>query len=313
MLAYFFLQIGNLNLKHMNVVKMLVLVGLSFVTFSCTRPDENSDPVNSGKPEINDSSVLTDDVNSADYWSKTKLVWNDEFDGNELSNDNWIIETSLAGIGYPGWQNFTSEGNLEVSDGTLKIISKKTGEGQKAGDYSSARINSSIAFTYGRLEIRAKLPNGNGSGLWSKLFLLGNNIGIVGYPKSGQISIMEYTSHLQDHIFNTVHTAENVLTGQKIAANSGYIPIETTEEEFHLYGILWTDKYLKFYIDDIDNIIYSFAQPPSPNESNWPFSKSFYFVMDTAIGSEFSDGNGVDDNIFPTTLEIDYVRVYHAE
>ncbi len=297
----------------MNDGKMLILIVLSLFGFGCSSSDENSDQANSGKPEINDLSVSTSDVNSEDYWSNTKLVWNDEFQGNELSSENWIAETSLAGIGYPGWQDFTEKDNVEVSNGTLKIIAKKTGDGQEGGDYSSARLNSTFAFTYGKLEIRAKVPDGDGSGLWSKLFLLGNNIGSVGYPKCGQISFLEYTSHFPNQIFNTVHTAENVLTGQKIAANSGYIPLETAEEEFHLYGILWTDKYLKFYVDDIDNIVYSFTSPSSPNENNWPFSQSFYFVMDTAIGSEFSDGNGVEDDIFPTTFEIDYVRVYHAE
>lgn len=291
--------------------KSLLFLCLSITLLNCSSSDENLN--NFQKPEINDTTVVGSDVNAQDYWTNTKLVWSDEFDGSNLSTENWIIETSLAGIGYPGWQNFTGDENLELSDGALKIISKKTGAGQQKGDYTSARINSSFAFTYGKLEVRAKLPGGNGSGLWSKLLLLGNNIGTVGYPKCGQISFMEYISHIPDKVFNTVHNAENVLTGQKTAANSGFISLETAEEEFHLYGVLWTHEYLKFYVDDIENIVYSFTRPSSPNENNWPFSNSFYFVLDTSIGSEFSDGNGVEDSIFPSTFEIDYVRVYHAE
>ena len=75
--------------------------------------------------------MVGSDVNAQEYWSKTKLVWSDEFNGSDLSAENWIVESSQAGIGYAGWQNFTGEGNLDVSDGTLKIISKKTGVGQK--------------------------------------------------------------------------------------------------------------------------------------------------------------------------------------
>jgi beta-glucanase (GH16 family) len=293
--------------------KLLILTIFSLLIFSCSSSDENSDQVTFGKPEINDTSVRTNDVNSEDYWSNTRLVWSDEFDGNELDMEYWIAETSLAGVGYPGWQDYTANDNVVVSNGTLKIIAKKTGEGQKAGDYTSARLNSTSAFTYGKLEIRAKMPKENGSGFWSKLFLLGNNIGVVGYPKCGQVSLIEYISHVPNQFFNTVHTANNVLTGTKIAANSGFVSLETTEEEFHLYGILWTDKYLKFYVDDIENVAYEFSLPSSPNENNWPFTKSFYFVLDTAVGNEFTDGNGVNDAIFPSTLEIDYVRVYHAE
>ena len=73
------------------------------------------------------------------------------------------------------------------------------------------------------------------------------------------------------------------------------------------------DQEIKFYIDDIENIVYSFSRPSSPNENNWPFSNSFYFVLDTSVGGEFSDGKGVEDSVLPSTFEIDYVRVYHAQ
>lgn len=299
-------------MKLLNNVYFFVLIFLLlFIVNSCSKT--NDAVVQNLKPEIINTKISDGDVNNPNFWENTKIVWNDEFDGANLSTENWNVETSLAGVGYAGWQNFTGEGNIEVSDGALKIISKKTGTGQKLGDYTSARINSAVAFTYGRLEVRAKLPGSDGSGLWSRLILLGNNIGTVGYPKCGQISLMEYTSHTPNNIFNTVHTATNVLSGEKKAANSGFIPLETANEEFHIYGILWTNEYLRFYIDDIENVSYSFLRPSSPNSDNWPFSKSFFFAIDTSIGSEFADGNGVDDSIFPTSLEIDYVRVYHVD
>ncbi|WP_298480321.1 glycoside hydrolase family 16 protein [uncultured Maribacter sp.] len=299
-------------MKLLNNVYFFVLIFLLlFIVNSCSKT--NDADVQKLKPEIINTKISDGDVNNPNFWENTKIVWSDEFNGSTLSKENWVAETSQAGKGFGGWQVFTAEENIEISDGTLKILAKKIGQGQQLGDYTSARLNSTVAFTYGRLEVKAKIlgDNGNGSGLWSKLFLLGNNFRTVGYPKCGQISLMEYTSHTPNNIFNTVHTADNVLAGA--SANSGYYLLETVEEEFHIYGVLWTDKYLKFYLDDIENIIYSFETPSSPNEDNWPFSNSFYFIFDTFIGPDFSDGNGVDDTIFPSTLEIDYVRVYHVE
>ncbi len=250
------------------------------------------------------------DVNAQGFWNQAQLVWQDEFDGNELSTDKWLLETTNKVGDYQGWQKYTLTDNLEISKGTLKITAKKVGEGQKFGDYTSARLNSTFAFKYGRLEMRAKMPDHKGSGLWAKLFMLGDNINAVGYPTCGMLGILEYVSHAPNSTFVTVHSTE-FRPDNNPSANSGFKPLETVDEEFHNYGVLWTDKYVKFYLDYIDNVIYTYNKPSMATDQNWPFAKSQYFVMDIVVGNEFTNSNGVDDTIFPAVMEIDYVRVYH--
>jgi len=293
----------------MKFFKTTILFGLVSLLFFGCKSDDQEDY---GKIEINDTSVVNADVNAADYWSNTELVWSDEFDGNSVSESNWVFEVGSAGKEFTELQNYTEQGSVTVSNGTLKIHAKKTGNGQQEGDYSSARLNSKYAFTYGRLEMRAKLPNANGNGLWVKLWMLGNNIDTVFYPACGEIAFMEYVSHLPNEIYTTVHTAHNSV-GNGVPFNSGPVPLDTAEEEFHNYGVLWTDEYLKFYVDSIDNIIYTLSRPPSANDNNWPFTNSQFFVMNIAVGGIYGGVEGVDDNIFPATMEVDYVRVYHAK
>ncbi len=252
------------------------------------------------------------DVNAADYWDKAELVWSDEFDGNTLSANEWNFETGSHGWGNNEWQNYVANDNVEVSDGTLKIIAKRVGDGQKVGDYTSTRLNSKNSFTYGRMEIRAKIPEHRGNGIWPALWMLGSNIQTVGWPACGEIDIMEYVSFEPNKTYFSIHsTANNHKNGTQIT--SGPIALETIEEEFHNYGILWTDEYLKFYIDDIDNIQLTFQRPDIFNSDNWPFSKSFYFLINIAVGGDWGGREGVDDDIFPATMEVDYVRVYQVK
>ena len=98
--------------------------------------------------------------------------------------------------------------------------------------------------------------------------------------------------------------------GTLISANA---TVENAEEEFNAYGILWTDKYIKFYINDVNNIIYTFNKPSPATEENWPFDEPFYLLADLVVGGKYGGVEGVDDSMFPATMEIDYIRVYHPE
>lgn len=242
-------------------------------------------------------------------WEDAKLVWSDEFDGDALSTEKWLFETGAHGWGNNEWQNYVADSNVEVSDGTLKIIAEKVGSGQKVGDYTSTRLNSKETFTFGRMEIRAKIPEHKGNGIWPALWMLGNDIQTVGWPQCGEIDMMEYVSFDPNTVHFTIHsTANNHTNGTQ--KGSGPITLETIEEEFHNYGLLWTDDYLKFYIDEIDNVVFTFEKPNAPNAQNWPFSKPFYFLMNIAVGGSWGGQQGVNDAIFPAVMEVDYVRVY---
>lgn len=259
-----------------------------------------------------DTLLGSTEISTPGYWDKAVLVWSDEFNGETLSMDNWKFETGQHGWGNNEWQDYVANGNVEVSGGTLKITAKKVGKGQKAADYTSARLNGKKAFTYGRMEIRAKIPEHRGNGLWPALWMLGSNIGAVGWPDCGELDLMEYVSFDPGKMHFSIHSrANNHTEGTQIT--SGPVILETIEEEFHNYGMLWTKDYIKFYLDDMNNIKLTFTRPTVSNSGNWPFNQPFYFLMNIAVGGNWGGMNGVDDSIFPAVMEVDHVRVYQVK
>jgi beta-glucanase (GH16 family) len=245
-------------------------------------------------------------------WSVAELVWADEFDGDVVDTTKWKFETGAHGWGNNEWQNYTDGVNASVDNGLLRITAKKEGTGQKVGDYTSARLNSRQAFTYGRMEVRAKIPDLKGKGIWPAIWMLGSNIGEVGWPDCGEIDIMEYVSFAPDTLHFSIHSkANNHVQGTQVT--SGPLQLTSIEEEFHNYGILWTEDYIKFYLDDIDNVKLSFDKPANPSQDNWPFSEPFYFLLNIAVGGNWGGQQGVDDSIFPATMDVDYVRVYQLK
>ncbi len=238
------------------------------------------------------------------------LIWSDEFNGTTVDQTKWRFETGDHGWGNNEWQNYTTN-NTEVSDGTLKIFATKVGSGQQA-QYSSARLNSLESFTYGRMEIRAKIPDLAGNGLWPAIWMLGENISEVGWPACGEIDIMEYVSYQPDTFYSTIHSnANNHVDGT--AVGSGDVSLPDIEEEFNIFGVIWRENSLNFYVEDPSNIIFQFVKPPVANADNWPFDKPHYFLLNMAIGGNWGGARGVDDEIFPSVFEIDYVRVFELD
>lgn len=287
---------------------LLLAFWLSTGMLSCQNSDQ---PMDEAGPDENPAAEVPN-VHEPAYWDSAELVWSDEFDGDAVNPDNWLFETGSHGWGNNEWQNYVETGVTEVSDGTLKIIARKTGPGQHVGDYESARLNSKKSFTYGRLEFRARIPEHRGNGIWPALWMLGSNIGTIGWPRCGEIDIMEYVSFEPDQIHFSLHsTANNHTIGTQIT--SGPLPLETAEEEFHIYGVLWTREYVKFYLDDPANVKLTFVRPSPTTAENWPFSQPFYFLMNIAVGGNWGGLQGVDDTIFPAVMEVDYVRVYQVK
>ena len=231
---------------------------------------------------------------------KRKLVWEENFSGKSLNEKVWNIE---LGDGCPncGWGNnerqlYTNE-NHELINGNLVITAKK--EGNK---YTSTRITTKDKkeFLYGYFEARAKLPVGQG--IWPAFWMLGSNINEVGWPKSGEIDILEYVGKEPQMVYTTLHTQDS--HGNSI--NSKKTKIEGIEDGFHRFGIDWTKDKMDFYVDGI--LIYTFY-PQVKNEDTWPFDKPFYFLVNLAIGGNFG-GPEVDDTIFPQKFIVDYIKVY---
>jgi beta-glucanase (GH16 family) len=240
-----------------------------------------------------------------DYASNLLLTWSDEFTGNSVNTNNWTFETGSSGWGNNELQNYTNGSNSEVKDGKLIITARKVNDNKVAGSYTSSRMitRNKKEFTYGRMEIRAKLPSG--TGIWPAIWMLGSNIGSVGWPACGEIDIMEYVGYQPNKVHSTIHTPSSY--GNSV--NGKTMDLETAEEQFHNYGMIWTEKYIRFYIDDVSNVTYTYA-PSIKNDSTWPFDKPFFLLLNIAVGGTWGGAQGIDNAIFPQTMEVEYVRVY---
>lgn len=255
----------------------------------------------SSKKTVN---ISSDD---ADYISSFTMTWSDEFDGSSVNTGDWAFETGSHGWGNNELQNYTNGSNAEVKNGNLVITARKVNDSMIPGSYTSTRMitRGKQEFTYGRMEIRAKLPSGRG--IWPAIWMLGGNIGTVGWPACGEIDIMEYVGYEPNTVHATVHTnagfGGNGDGSKKI--------LDTAEEAFHVYGLIWTEKEMIFYTDSPENVTHRYA-PAYKSDDNWPFDKPQFFIFNIAVGGSWGGAQGIDNSIFPQTMEIDYVRVYQA-
>ena len=242
-----------------------------------------------------------------------ELVWADEFDGNgAINSENWHHQTLLpnGNSWYNGEiQHYTDrQVNSYVDNGTLKIVAKRetfTDQGVTK-EFTSARLNSKFAFTYGKLEIRAKLPTGVGT--WPAMWTLGQNIaepggywepthGSVGWPACGEIDIMEHWGANQNFVQSALHTPSS--HGNTV--NKGGTTIPTASTEFHIYTMEWDEDKIVFAVDDV--VHYTYA-PAVQNPDTWPFDANQYILLNVAILPDIAPA------FTESTLEIDYVRVY---
>ncbi len=226
------------------------------------------------------------------------LVWADEFDVDGAPDPtNWTYD---IGTGNNGWgngelQTYTSDPeNVIVENGVLKITARDDG----AGGYTSARVKTENLreFTYGRAEIRAKLPAATGT--WPAIWALGANFETVGWPSCGEIDIMEQTGAEKNTILSTVHFPGNSGGG----GITDSTPLATSTTEFHVYTVEWTADELKFWVDD-EPVHHTVTNDPSR-----PFNDDFFFIMNVAMGGTL--GGTVDPSFTADTMEIDYIRVY---
>lgn len=237
-----------------------------------------------------------------------QLIWEDEFNGNEINKDNWSFVLWDAGKVNNEWQKYVENtANYKVENGILSITATKTGENRKGG-YTSTRLSSQgkKEFKYGRIEFRAKMPKGKGT--WPALWMLGSNHEEVGWPTCGEIDIMEYVGYQPNVTHTNIHTQNDFgYTNNKTAIN-----VKTAEEAFHTYGIIWAENMIQFYIDSPENIKNTYIPNPK-TPGNWPYNQPFYLIMNFAVGGDWGGKEGVDDTIWPQTMEVDYVKVYQLK
>ncbi|WP_276499302.1 glycoside hydrolase family 16 protein [Pontibacter litorisediminis] len=232
-------------------------------------------------------------------------VWADEFDyTGKPDAGKWGYDTGGHGWGNNELQYYTENlSNATVAGGTLTITARK--EQRDGKDYTSARLvtKNKGDFLYGRFEVRAKLPTGRGT--WPAIWMLPTDWAYGGWPKSGEIDIMEHVGYDQNRVHITVHTeAYNHSKGTQ-RGNSKVI--ETASTAFHLYRVDWTPYAVRGYIDD--QKVFEFLND-GKGYSTWPFDKRFHLLLNVAVGGDWGGAQGVDPGVFPQAMEVDYVRVY---
>ena len=230
-----------------------------------------------------------------------KLIWEEHFNAKVLDSTVWNFEVGNGCPNLCGWGNneaqIYTDKNHQLKNGFLVIEAKK-----EDGVYTSTRITTKDKkeFQYGTIEVRAQLPVG--TGLWPAFWMLGANISEVGWPKCGEIDILEYVGKQPDIVFTSLHTQDS--HGNTINTKKTTIP--TIEEGFHTYTIDWNSDKIEFFVDQ--KSVYTF-QPAAKNEAVWPYNQPFYFIINLAIGGNFG-GPKIDDSIFPQAFIIDYIKVY---
>ena len=245
------------------------------------------------------------------------LVWGDEFEyDGKLDESKWhhqIIPPNNGSWWNNEAQHYTnSTKNSIVSDGTLKIIAIKENYtvDNSTKNYTSARLNSKFGFKYGRVDVKAKLPATQGT--WPAIWTLGTNIneignffgdseGSVGWPRCGEIDIMEQNGWNKNELYGYFHFANP----QGEYGNHGNITsISNASGEYHIYSMEWTDEIIKILIDDKEFVSLI-------NNGNVPYDNRHYLLLNIAIGGNL--GGDIDPSFSQDRMEIDYVRVFQKE
>ncbi|TXG39481.1 glycoside hydrolase family 16 protein [Seonamhaeicola maritimus] len=242
------------------------------------------------------------------------LVWSDEFnDDGSINPNKWFQQTKLpqGGSWWGLLQHYTNkETNAYVKDGYLNIVAKKEtfNDQGEIKQYTSARINSKFAFTYGKIEIRAKMPTGHGT--WPAIWMLNTNInedgaywdnqglGTTKWPKCGEIDILEHWGKNQDYISSALHNSSSY--GDKVK-NLGGRKVNDVSNKFHIYTLDWNKDMMIFSVDGVEHYRYN---PSLKNADTWPYDSDYYFIMNIAIESD------IEPSFTESSMIVDYIRVY---
>ncbi|WP_034770078.1 carbohydrate binding domain-containing protein [Exiguobacterium artemiae] len=259
--------------------------------------------------------------------TKWKMVWSDEFTKQQLDRTkwtydtgNWIVDAEGNAIS-PGWGNnekqyyTTKKDNSFIRDGKLVIRAKeeKTTDSLGSYDYTSAKLKTKGLFskTYGRYEIKAKLPTGKG--LWPAFWMLPEQDKYGAWASSGEIDVMEAWGSQPEKVAGTIHYGEN-WPNNKYTGKDYHFPDGGRIDQWHTYAVEWEPGELRWYVDgnlyQTQNDWYSKGKNTATNYSYpAPFDQNFYLVMNLAVGGWF-DGEVDETTRFPAEMEVDYVRVY---
>lgn len=235
-----------------------------------------------------------------------KIIWSDEFDSEGLPDDSkWSYDVGDHGWGNKELQYYSKEDtkNARVENGVLII--EAISDSSRSKGYSSARLvtKHKAAWQYAYIEVRAKLPQGVGT--WPAIWMLPEENTYGGWPRSGEIDIMEHVGYDPGKVHGTVHTeAFNHSIGTQKGAQ---LMVPDFQEEFHTYAIDWREEKIDFFIDGQK---YFTFENTGGDSKEWPFDQPFHLILNIAVGGNWGGAKGVDPTIWPQRMEVDYVRVF---
>lgn len=284
------------TMKNIFKNSIIILAG-ALLFISCgTSSEDVSDP-------------LGDDPNNepSEVWN---LVWSDEFEADQLETDKWSFQFGTGSqFGLVGWGNnelqyYTDrEENVFLEDGLLHITALE--ESFEGRNYTSARIRTINKgdWKFGKIEIMAKLPEGQG--MWPAIWMLPTEEVFGGWPKSGEIDITELVGHLPSTVHGTVHFGkdwpENRYKSSTYSLESGKF-----SDNFHLFSIEWEENEIRWYVDGEQ---YHTIQPEDLEPENYPFNEQFHLILNLAVGGNWP-GSPDSSTVFPQSMIVDYVRVF---
>jgi len=258
--------------------------------------------------------------NSSGVVTQETLVWSDEFSGTAAQSApnlaNWTYDTGGRGWGNNELEVYCAYGSHAApcdskspnayvgNDGHLHIVARQP----SPGVYTSARLKSEglQSFQYGRIEARIRMPRGQG--FWPAFWMLGDDISKVEWPACGEIDIMESVGSKPSTNYGSIHGKG--FTGTKIGTPYDLPNGAKFADAFHTFGILWSPKLIKFYVDNPANVYATYTPASLPSGGVWPFdARKFFFILNVAVGGSWP-GSPDASSVFPQEMLVDYVRVY---
>ncbi|MEQ7873809.1 glycoside hydrolase family 16 protein [Sphingomonas sp. ASV193] len=244
-----------------------------------------------------------------------KLVWHDEFSGASLDKRKWRYDTSHN---KTGWFNNEKQyyaadrpQNVKVANGLLTITARKEDlDPRRYPDwggqhYTSGKLVSRAAWTYGYYEVRAKLPCARGT--WPAIWMLPQQM--VKWPDDGEIDIMEQVGAEPNLIYSTLHTG--LYNHTRKTQRSAQLAVPTSCTAFHTYQLDWRPDRILIGVDG-KGILQVANDKPAEGKGAWPFDVPFDMILNLAMGGDWAAAKGMDDAALPQRMEVDYVRVWKA-
>ncbi len=242
-----------------------------------------------------------------------KLTWSDEFDGTAGTRPDpskWTFDIGGKGWGNDELESYTSRQENAHLDGSGHLVIEAiresfTGPDRIPRDFTSARLRTQGLFaqTYGRFEARMKLPAGQG--IWPAFWLLGDDVGSVGWPACGEIDIMENIGREPATAHGTIHGPG--YSGEDAIGSSYSLAGKALADDFHVFAVEWEPAAIRWYVDDV---LFETRTPAHlPRGAHWAYDHPFFVILNLAVGGKWPGAPDATTR-FPQRLLVDYVRVY---